>query len=187
MFEVLLKAKIELENRVRDLEQKKNRLIRLEIEQYGGTTNSEDIQKILTEDLKSLEKIYEHYFTIIQTRKQLSDEIKEANKLVSDIDKELDEIIERFGLELPEELKIRKLAEDLENSTLGNTYTEDTSSNCSSDKENTLDNLKEPEPDNFDPDSFSPRIFISKTPGSLLDTPAFKSTRKIPIRRCLQD
>lgn len=185
MFEVLLKAKLELEERIKDLERKKTKLIRQEIEKSTQQENLE-IKIKISSDCQKLVEIKKNFYQYLFAKKQLSDEIKSANKLTDEIDKELDQLIESLGLELPENLQYIEENIEEENPVVNQTFSAEDSG--SSDKENTIENLKEPEADNFDPDSFSPRIFISKPNSQNCETPAFKSAgRKQLFRRCLQD
>lgn len=192
MFHILLKEKIQLESKIKELEFKYFELKRQQI----SNQNADAIEKssIISPHLSFVRSIKKDYSEFVETSRVISSELKSANYLNEKFDSELNEIAEKFGIELPEELKNynqKHPEENQENQNIENTPTvqnpafeEDQSEE---NKENTLNNF-ELDSDNFDLDSYSPQVFINKTPGLLSDTPAFKTTKKQLIRsKCLQD
>lgn len=116
----------------------------------------------------------------------MSEELKSANSLTNQINSELDQIAEQYGIEIPEEFR------DLEEICNNSEFSLDSSDQQEEEnKENTIQTI-EVSSDNFDSDNFSPKIFINKTPGGEIQTPAFKSLKKSKLAaatqpKCLQD
>jgi hypothetical protein len=192
MFCALLKAKLDIEARVINLQKNYLELLSSPV-RHIEYKNSEDAKNLLSSKIETIEKIVNEYKAAIRQHHQISADIIEAREIAQDLEADLDNLCEALEIEIPEEFKQKpKIAqltqfvqrisiqpesdssEEEENKEHSRVYQQDSEEEETSDKENSvLSNSGE---------YFSPNIQIQKTNNnSALYTPAVKSSSKLPL------
>lgn len=186
MFEVLLKEKLSVENKLKKLQ---NDYLILKRGINERSKEAEGIKKSqhIKDSIAQLNNILIDYKSSITTFENLSKQISESKSIVKEIDKQLNIIIESHKIVIPEHLlPSPNLVEDEENlenitSHLENQSIEDKEEDLSSDKENSRNITS----DKSCESPFSPTVVLSRSLNFGDFTPAVKSHSKISIYRKL--
>lgn len=106
MFGVFLKARLEIEARINNLQKFYIEILKSSILPISRNKEN-DLDKateILQEKLKVIENIKEEYTKALLQYEDTSKILLEAKALSEDIENQLDQLFELFGLEIPEDL-----------------------------------------------------------------------------------
>jgi hypothetical protein len=191
MFSELLKAKLEIESKVKSLQKTYFDLLSSPVRDIEITddNNLDSAKQILEDKLETIDKIKGEYQIALNQHILISAELQEAKETAEEIEDSLDSLFEALGIGIPEDLK-KKTAEEVEQEASFKELDQENRQDDSnlqryeeeedlSDKENSvLDS------DNSSGGYFSPNIQIQKlslgpnSTNEALYTPAIKSTSK---------
>ncbi|CAO1394144.1 unnamed protein product [Diamesa serratosioi] len=185
MFEVLLKEKLAVENKLKTLQNEYlilKRGLNEQSQEREGIKKSQHIK----DNIEKLNDILKDYKLCASVYENLSKQISESKSIVKEIDKQLNVVIESHNIIIPEHLlpkpayfeNIENITSHLENQSIEDQEEEDDSG---SDKENSR---------NFTSDKscespFSPTVVLSRSLNFGDFTPAVKSHSKSSIFRKL--
>jgi hypothetical protein len=196
MFADLLKAKLEIESKVKSLQKTYFDLLSSPVREieFNNENNLDSAKQILENKLEEIEKIKEEYQVALNQHLLVGAELQEAKETAEEIEDSLDSLFEALGIEVPEDLK-KKTEEEVEqeaspqeldqenrqdNSNLQRFSDEEEEEEDLSDKENSILDVSH----NSSGGYFSPNIQIQKlslgpnSTNEALYTPAIKSTSK---------
>lgn len=194
MFGVFLKAKLDIETKISNLQKIYIDLLRIPTHGiiFNENNNSETALVIIQEQISSLEHIKKEYETALIQYKELTAELAEATEISESFESQIDQLFNLLELEIPEDLTRIESKKDQQTTLHEQTDEEDKEnsqiSQLSQEEEEDIVSDKENN-QNRDPsfDSggyFSPNIQIRKstfTDSSNADcyTPAVKSHSKL--------
>jgi hypothetical protein len=191
MFCSLLKAKLDIEAKVINLQKDYLELFSFSLRQTDTENNkTENAKKLLQEKIETVEKIVGEYKIVLNQHHQISAEIIEAKETAEELNENIDSLFELLQIEIPEELKHRQQpTEILTRFSIQPAF--ETSDEEEENKENSRSYQEEEELSdkensglNNSSDYFSPNIQIKKSivaDNDALYTPAVKSSSKLPL------
>lgn len=182
MFEVLLKEKLSIENKLKTL-QNEYLILKRGINEQSRETEGIKKSQHIKDSIVQLNNILIDYKLSVTTFENLSKQISESKSIVKEIDKQLNIVIESHKIVIPEHLlPTPALIEDQENiENLENQSIEDQEEDISSDKENSRNITS----DSSCESPFSPTVVLSRSLNFGDFTPAVKSHSKLSIFRKL--
>lgn len=198
MFGVFLKAKLNIESNLANLQRLYLDLLNAPLRELIVTknTNSEQAIEIIQEKIIFLESIKKEYESALNQYKTLSVELSEASETSDKFESQIDSLFTKLGIEIPTDLRRKdpieestgiEDTEDYENISGSNiTYTQRSQLSREEEEEQEEELSDKENSQSFSGDSdvfFSPNIQIRKSyqvTGSNLDcyTPAVKSHSK---------
>lgn len=189
MFEVLLKEKLAIENKLKLLQ---NEYLILKRGLNERTCETEGYKKSqhIKDSIVKLNDILVDYKSCVLVYENLSKEISESKSIVNEIDKQLNIIIESHKILVPEHLlakpalfedpeNFENITSHIENQSIDNTDKEEEDSSSDKENSNILSSDKNCE------SYFSPTVLLSRSIGLIDYTPAVKSHSKVSVYRKL--
>lgn len=196
MFCALLKAKLEIEAKINNLQKNYLELLSSSVRQleFSNQNNTEIASSLLKAKVETVEKIIVDYKAALNQHHQTSAEIIETKETAEQLEADLDNLLVALQIEVPEELKKQpvQLTEIVQRLSIQTAFelsdeeeeNKENSKNCpeSEEEENASD--KENSVLNSSGGYFSPNIQIKKSfvsDNDALYTPAIKSSSKLPL------